>query len=60
MRGMGLDGMPGVRDAYRFKETEISCECSVPIRLAAHLFVSLQTMPSARFAFGRWMVDIAV
>ena len=29
-----------VKDGYRFKETEILRECSVPIRLLAHRFVS--------------------
>ena len=47
-------------DGYRFKETEILRECSVPIRLLAHRFLAFQIMPSARFAFGRWRVDIEV
>jgi hypothetical protein len=35
-------------------------ECSVPIRRLDHRFVSFQIMPSARFAFGRWRVDLEV
>ena len=36
----------------------IFCECSILIRLFAHPFVSYHIVPSERFVFVRWRVDI--
>ena len=40
-----MDGVGRLPWGERQIETEILRECSVLIRLAAHLFVSFQTMP---------------
>ena len=50
---MGLDGCSDI-DSRR----QDLRECSVPVRLLAHSFVSLEIMSSAKFALDRWRVDI--